>query len=240
MDPPVVHFDDAIAAGGEGAVVGGHDEGDALGSDDFEEEIEDDGAGFFVERAGGFVGEEDGWAVHEGSAESGALALAAGELLDVGVEAMGEAGALGEMMQAVTGGGARDAGGDGGDEAVFFEGEVGDEVVKLEDEADFVAEHVEAAAVAIDFDAVEEDAASVGFVEATEEMEQRAFAATGGAAEGDGLAGDGFEVDALENFNGAVVVTLANAFGSKDDGGTDGDDWSHSKRSASTARIRMA
>jgi hypothetical protein len=240
MDPPVVHFNDTIAAAGEGAVVRGHDEGDAFGGDDFEEEIEDDGAGLFVERAGGLIGEEDGRAVHESSAEGGALALAAGELLDARVKAVSEAGAFGELVQAGTSGGAIDASGDGGDEAVLFEREIWDEVVELKDEADFVTQHVKAAAVAIDLDAVEEDASLVGFVEATEEMKERALAAAGWAAEGDGLAGDGFEVDAFEDFDGAVVVGLADVFGAEDDSVGNGDDVCHSKRSASTARIRMA
>jgi hypothetical protein len=240
MDPPVVHFNDTIAAAGEGAVVRGHDEGDAFGGDDFEEEIEDDGAGLFVERAGGLIGEKDRRAVHESSAEGGALALAAREFLDARVKAVSEAGAFGELVQAGASGGAIDASGHGGDEAVLFEREIGDEVVELEDETDFVTQHVKAAAVAIDLDAVEEDAALVGLVESAEEMKKCALAAAGWAAEGDGLAGDGFEVDTFEDFDGAVVVGLADVFGAEDDRGGDGDDVCHSKRSASTARIRMA
>ena len=42
--------------------------------------------------------------------------------------------------------------------------------------------------MAIDFDAVDGDAAAVGSVKSTEEMEQRAFAAAGWTAERDGLA----------------------------------------------------
>jgi hypothetical protein len=207
-DSPIEHFDEAIAAAGEGAVVGGHDEGNAFGADDVEEELKDGGAGFLVERAGGFVGEEDAGEVHEGAAEGGALAFAAGELLDSMMEAVREAGAVGELVEAGEGRGARDAGGDGGDEAILFEGEVGDEVVHLEDETDFVAEEVEAVAVAIELDVVDGDAAAVGLVEAAEEMEESALAAAGGTAESDGLAFDGFEVYAVEDLDGAVVVGL--------------------------------
>ena len=129
--------------------MGCHDEGDAFGGCDVEEQLEDGGAGLLVEGAGGLVGEEDAGVVHEGSAEGGALALAAGELLDAVVEAVAEAGAVGEVFEAGSGGAAADSGGDGGDEAIFFEGEVGDEVVHLEDEADLVAEEMETAAVLI-------------------------------------------------------------------------------------------
>jgi hypothetical protein len=241
-DPPIVHLDETIAAGGESAVMGGHDEGDAFGGGDVEEQLKDGGAGGFVEGAGGLVGEQDGGVVHEGSAEGGALALASGELLDAAVEAVAETGAVGELLEAGVGGGVADARGDGGDEAVFFQGEVGDEVVELEDEADFVAQEMEAAAMAVELDAVDGDAAAVGFVEAAEEMEEGALAAAGGAAESDGLALDGFEVDTLEDGDGSVVVALPDFGGAQDDGGFRGVGVgrSHSKRSASTARIRMA
>jgi hypothetical protein len=243
-----VHLDEAVAAQGEVAVVGRHDEGNAFGGGDVEEKLKDGGAGLLVEGAGGLVGEEDAGAVHEGAAEGGALALAAGELLDAVVEAMAEAGAVGEVLEAGEGGATVDAGGDRGDEAVFFEGEVGDEVVHLEDEADFVAQEMEAAAVAVEFDVVDGDAAAVGFVEAAEEMEESAFAAAGGAGEGDGLAFDGLEVDAVENGDGAVVVALPDVGGAENDAGRGGRDRGgrglgggcHSKRRASTGRTRMA
>ena len=138
---------------------------------------------------------------------------------------------------------AADAGGDGRDEAVLFEREIGDEVVELEDEADLVAQEMEAVAVAIELDAVDGDAAAVGLVEAAEEMQQRALAAAGGAAERDGLAFDGLEVDALEDGDGAVVVALPDLGGAEDDASVAraiGVGRSHSKRSASTARMRMA
>ena len=81
--------------------------------------------------------------VHQGAAEGGALALAAGELLDAAVEAMADAGAVGEVLRRACAEARLSAGGDGGDEAVLFQREVGDEVVELEDEADFVAQEME-------------------------------------------------------------------------------------------------
>ena len=188
IDPPVVHFDKTIAAVGEAAIVGGHQERDAFVGDHVEQKLKDGGAGVLVERAGGFVSEKDLGVVHERAADGGALALAAGELLDLLIEAMGEAGALGELLQALVGEGAICSGGNRGDKAVFSEGQVGNEVVKLEDEADFVTEQIEQIAMTIDLNTVDDDAAAVGRVESAEEMEKRALAAAGWAAESDGLA----------------------------------------------------
>ena len=44
---------------GQSAIVRGHHQGDAFGSDQVEQKLKDRGAGFFVERAGGLVGEQD-------------------------------------------------------------------------------------------------------------------------------------------------------------------------------------
>ena len=120
--------------------MGGHQEGNAFVGCNIEKELKDRGAGLLVERTGGFVCEQDSGVVHERAANGGALAFATGELLDFLVEAVGEAGAVREMLQALIGEGAIGSGGNGGNEAVFLEGEVGDEIVKLEDEADFVAQ----------------------------------------------------------------------------------------------------
>ena len=216
IDPPVVHLDESIAAVGEAAIVRGHQQRDAFVGGDVEQKLKDGGAGVLVERAGGLVGEQNFGVVHQRAADGGALAFAAGELLDFLIQPMREAGALGQFVQALVGEGAIGAGGDGGDEAVLCEREIGDEVVKLEDETDLVAQKLEQVAVAIDFDAVDDDAAAVGCVESAEEMQQRAFAATGGSAERDGLALRGFEVDAAENRDGAVVVALPHVFGAED------------------------
>ena len=197
-----------MAALGEVAIVRGHQESYVFSGDEVEQEIEDHGAVFLVERSGGLIGEEDFGPVHEGAAECGALTLAAGELLDALVEAMGQAGSLSEFHEASLGDATVNAGGNGGDETVLSEGEIGNEIVKLKDEADLVAEQAEKIAMAIDFNSVDEDAAAIGLIETAEEMEERAFAAARRAAESDGLAFDGFEVYAFQDRDGAVVVAL--------------------------------
>jgi hypothetical protein len=115
--------------------------------------------------------------------------------------------------------------------------------LKLEHEADFVAEQLEQITMAVDFDFIDDDAATVGFVEAAEQVKEGAFAAAGGSAEGDGLALLRFKVDAAQHRDGAVVEALPHVFGAEDNAaGARGlcGQVGHSKRSASTARIRMA
>lgn len=206
-----------MAALGEIAIVRGHQESYIFSGDEVEQEVENHGAVFLVERSGGLIGEEDFGPVHEGAAEGGALALAAGELLDALVEAMAEAGTLSEFHEAGLGNATVNAGGDGGDEAVLGEREIGDEIVKLEDEADLVAQQAKKIAMAIDFNSVDEDAAAIGLIETAEEMEECAFAAARGAAEGDGLAFDGLEVNTLQDSDRAVVVALPEVLSTEND-----------------------
>jgi hypothetical protein len=78
--------------------------------------------------------------VHQRSAESGTLALTAGQLLNAAVETMAKASAVGEFLKTSAGGGATDAGSYRGDETVLLEREIGDQIVELEDETDFVAQ----------------------------------------------------------------------------------------------------
>jgi hypothetical protein len=78
--------------------------------------------------------------VHQGAAQSRPLALSSRELLDSVTQAMIEASAFREVSQAgkchLTGDACRHS----WDEAVFFEREIGYEVMKLEDKADLMTE----------------------------------------------------------------------------------------------------
>jgi hypothetical protein len=210
---------------------------------DIEQELKDGGAGVFVERAGWLVGKQDFGVVHQSANNGGALAFAAGELLDFLMEAVREAGTLGKMMESLIGEDAVGAGGHGRDKAVFRQGEIWNEVVKLEDEADFVAEQLEQITMTVDFDFVDNDAATVRFVETTEEVKEGAFATPRRPAKGDSLALLCFKIDAAQDSDGAVVKAFPHVFGAENNaagaGGLCGQ-VGHSKRSASTARIRMA
>ena len=82
----------------------------------------------------------------------------------------------------------------------------------------------------------------IRFVESAEEVEQRAFAAAGRPAESDGLALRSLEVDATKHGDSAVVVALPHVFGAENDLSVERScgEAAHSKRSASTARMRIA
>jgi hypothetical protein len=158
-------------------------------------------------------------------------------------KAMTDSGAVCELVQTLQGDAAIGSRGNGGDEAVLFEGEVGDEIVKLKDEADFVAQETQQIALAVDHDSIHRNAAAIGLIEAAKKMEQRAFATAGWAAESDGLAFFRFEVNALEDGDCPLVIALPHVFRAKDGASAAvrlRDHGAHSKRSASTARMRMA
>jgi hypothetical protein len=163
--------------------------------------------------------------------------------LDFLIQTVAEAGAFGELVEALVREDAVSAGSHRRDKTIFCEGEVWDEVVKLKDESDFVAQQLEKIAMTIDFNAIDDDVAAVGGVESAEEVKEGALAAAGGTTECDGLALRGFEVNATKDSDGAVVETLPHFFGAENDaigaGGFFGEG-GHSKRSASTARMRMA
>jgi hypothetical protein len=238
-----MHFDETIAAVGESAVVRGHQESDAFVRGDVEKKLKDGGAGVLVERTGGLVGQQNFRVVHQCAADCGTLSFTAGELLNFLVEAMGEAGSLSELLQALVGEGAIRCGCHGGDEAVFREGKVRDEIVELKYEAYFMAEQLEQVAVAIDLNAVYCDATTVRSVKSTEEMKECAFAAAGWAAERDGLALTGFKIHTAQNSDGPVVVGLPHVLSAENK--LTGTTWTcgdaaHSNRSASTARMRIA
>ena len=71
------------------------------------------------------------------------LAQAAGKLVDAMIEPVAEPGTLSEFEQARSRCMAVNAGGDRGDEAILREGQVGNQVVELEDEADLVTQQAE-------------------------------------------------------------------------------------------------
>jgi hypothetical protein len=201
-DDSIAHEEAAVGTGGELGVVGDEDEGGALLAVHGEEEVEDVLAVGGVEVAGGFVGHEDGRGEHEGAGEGDALLFAAGELDGVVVASFGEADAIEEFAGALGGlaGGAAEF---GGEQDVFFGGEGGDELVALENEPELAAAQAGEAVFrqADDLFAVEEDAAGGGVIESGEEAEEGAFAAAGGAHDGDELAGRDVEIEAAEDID---------------------------------------
>ena len=80
-----------------GEVVSDDNEGDSVVAVEDEEEVGDGVGGSGIERAGGFIGEDEFGAVDEGAGDGGAEFFAAGELPRKVVEAAGETDAFKEF-----------------------------------------------------------------------------------------------------------------------------------------------
>jgi hypothetical protein len=208
MDSSIVHFKEAIAALRQRAVMRGHQQGYAFRGGQIEQQIKDCCAGFFIERSSGFVCQQNLRTVHQSAAESGALALTAGELLNAVTKAVAEAGSLSELLEPFARRTAIRACGHAGNHAVLLEGEIGDEVMQLKHKADLVPQKTKQVAPAINLRAVHGYMAAVGRIEAAKQVQQRAFAATGWAAKRNGLALQDIEANAFEHGDGAVVIAL--------------------------------
>ena len=181
--------------------MGDQDHGGALFAIEGEEEVEDGAAGGAVEIAGGFVGEEDRRAKGEGAGEGDALLFAAGELDGVVVEAAVESDAGQEFAGTATA--AAVAGEFHRQQHILFGGERRDQVIALENEADFAAadlRHLVLGEVG-DVFTIEDHLAGAGRVEAGEQAEQRALAAAGRTHDGGELAARNEQVDALEDIH---------------------------------------
>ena len=199
-------------------VVGDEEDGLAAFFVLAEEDVHDGASGGGVEVAGGFVGEEEGGLIDEGAGDGDALAFAAGELVgavfEAGFEAEGgeEGDGFGFGGPGADDGFVEGGADHGGEEGVFEDGEFGEEVVELEDEAEGVVAEVGAGPAGGVFEGLsaEEDAAGVGGVEGAGDMEEGGFAGAGGAHDGDEFALVKGEGDAAEDLeaDGAHLVGL--------------------------------
>ncbi len=86
-----------------------------------------------------------------------------------------------------------------GESDILKGGEVGEEIVGLEDDADFLAMGAEAAFVGGNGFSVDEDLAGVGLIKAREQAEQGGFAATRWADEREGVLELDIEVEGVEH-----------------------------------------
>ena len=94
----------------------------------------------------------------------------------------------------------------------------------------------------IDLDSVDSNQPAIGPIESAKQMQQRALAATRRSAKSHRLACEDLAIHTFENRDRPLVVTLPQVSGTQCDGRSFSDFQvnSHSKRSASTARTRMA
>ena len=157
--------------------------------------------GLGVERAGGFVEDEDARVGEDGAGDGETLTLAAGELdaalADDGVVLLGEA--LGELVYAGDAAGFHELlfGGVGtAEEDVFADGAVEEEGL-LQDDAELLA--ITAEADGGEVDAVDQDLAAGRGVEGADQRDDGGLAGAGGADQGGDGAGFGFEADAVKD-----------------------------------------
>jgi hypothetical protein len=198
--------------------VGDHD--DRLAAfGDLLEDIGDEFGVSAIEVSGGFVGEEDGGFVGECAGDGDALLFAAGEAIGFAFEFVGEAKIFEEVCGAVHGEGAFEPGEFEHWECdVFLGGEFLEEVMELEDEADFlVAEDGEFdVAEGGGIGTVDEDAAGWfeglavvvvlgGSIEAAEEVEEGAFTGAAGSYDGDIITAGDSDGDAFEDVGGGFA-----------------------------------
>lgn len=199
----VAQFQHAAHAFRQLGRVGDDDEGGALLAVEVEEQGSERVGGGAVERASGFVGEEELGLVDERTDDGAPLALAAGELAGAVVYPLAEADAGEELLGAVhrlcAAGGV--TGCERGDKNILQHGALRQQVVRLEDEANLsVAGRGEGEFVeGVEALAVEDEFAGVGQVERADEVEQRALAAAARPDDGDGLAARDFEREAAQH-----------------------------------------
>ena len=108
----------AVAESGKIFVVGDDDEGDTLAVE-FEEQVNDFGAGDGVKIAGGFVSEDDFGMVDDGAGDTDALFLTTREVVGLEVEVVGETDGFQGLLSARTTVAAADFGDAEGEDDVF-------------------------------------------------------------------------------------------------------------------------
>ena len=135
LDATVDEADPSVSGLGHLLAVGDENDGGFFPSGENGDQVNYCGAGGGVEISGGFVGEKDRGAVNEGTGQGGALELAAGKLVGSVMGAIGQTHGVEEVAGSGFAQGIGPAGKEEGEKDVFLEGEGGEEMEKLEHEA---------------------------------------------------------------------------------------------------------
>ncbi len=238
-----MHFQQTVAALSKAAIVRGHHQGHSLGSHKVKQQIKDKGTGSFVERTSWLVCQKDLRFVHQRTAKRSALSLSTGELLNAMAEPVRQAGAICKLPEARVRCAPIDPGGNCGDEAILFQREIRNEVMELKDKAHFMPEQMQKTAMTIDSCAIHGNVTLVWRIKTAEQMKECALAAARWAAQRNSLALDCLEAYPLQHCDCPVVVALPHILRRKNNAlriARLRNGQTHSKRSASTARIRIA
>ena len=201
-------MDGAVGDGGESLVVGHDDEGLSELVAQVEEELVEFCLVLGVEAARGFVGEDDRGVVDQCPCHGYALFLTAREFGGLVVGAVAQSHEGEQFFGAFLRLPASLSGDEGGNHDVLQGGELREELVELEHETQvLVAEVAEFPGVeAAHVDAVHGDAALVGLVEGSDDLEQCGLAGSAGADDAHHLSFVNMQVDALEHLQGAEAL----------------------------------
>ena len=184
----------------------GDDEHRHAGTSQFQDDVEDLAHHLRVKGGRDLVKEEDLGVHHEGAHDGDALALAAGELARVVVGAVRQTDALEQFQRPRARVGARFSRDEaGGERQVPHDGQVGEELVGLEDHADAAANLGPGDAGGRQVIPVEEDLPGVDGLEAVDRAQERGLAAAGGTDDDDNFAVGDVEGDAAQGVVAAGV-----------------------------------
>ena len=184
----------------------GDDEHRHAGTSQFQDDVEDLAHHLRVKGGRDLVKEEDLGVHHEGAHDGDALALAAGELARVVVGAVRQTDALEQFQRPLARVGARFSRDEaGGERQVPHDGQVGEELVGLEDHADAAANLGPGDAGGRQVIPVEEDLPGVDGLEAVDRAQERGLAAAGGTDDDDNFAIGDVEGDAAQGVVAAGV-----------------------------------
>ncbi len=198
MQPALAEAEDALAACGEGAVMGDQQQGRALLPVEAEEQVAYPAAGLAIEVAGRLVGEQQRRPGHEGTSDGDTLLLASGEgarqVAAASVEPDGLQGRAHPRWIPL----AAQLEGKGD---VLLHREMGQQVERLEHEADR-GQAQGGAPLLVELPQIltrDHDLSGAGLVEAREQGEQGGLAGAGGADDGDRLAREHLDRDPVQN-----------------------------------------
>jgi hypothetical protein len=178
MNPPVPHFDEAVAALGECPIMRRHHECHSFGSNYIQQKLEHFGAGVFVERPRGLICEQNARPVHQSPAERGALTFSARQLLNSLVKSMAKTRKVSELPQAHPSGLPLGARSDRRDKTVLLKRQIRNEVMQLKDKTHLVPKELQRITMSMDLNAIHGDHSLVRCVQPPKEMEQSTLAAT--------------------------------------------------------------
>ena len=159
--------------GGKALVVGDDDESLVEALAEVEEELVELLLVLRVEAAGGFVGKDNGGVIDEGTGDSHALLLAAREFGGLMVGTVGKAEEVKQLTSSRAGIAHVVSGDEGRHHDVLLGSELGQQLVKLEDEADVgIAEGGQRfLAQTADVGAVDNDGACIGAVKGADDLQ---------------------------------------------------------------------